>query len=91
MVTTLPAGSWLSVLASFSKSDRTVEQAHARAAALSTEQHTAVVVDSDRIPGLNPGYWAVAVVNQSSREAAAAVCTALGKELGTQCYPRQVG
>lgn len=90
IVTELPEGSWIAVLDSPSQTTMTPEQALARAAELSKPGYQAVPVDTNRVPGMNPNYWAIAVVGKTSRAEAAAVCQAVGIPLGDRCYPRQV-
>ncbi|NNG18856.1 hypothetical protein HJ590_04580 [Naumannella sp. ID2617S] len=89
-VTSLPSGSWITVLDSLPKSQHAESEAGARANALRGSA-AVQVVDSDRIAGLNAGYWALAVTGRSSRDQAAAVCGSFGRAVGGQCYPRQVG
>lgn len=90
VVTSLPAGEYLTVLDSLPKASTTVDGALAIAAAVSTDEHEAIVVDSDRIPGLTRGYYAVVVPHLSTREDAEQVCQDLGLDVGTSCYPRRV-
>lgn len=86
-VTSLPSGGWITILDSFPKPERTEADAWSLAESLPG----AVVIDSDRIPGLNGGYWAVALTGSSSRSEAASACSRVGRSVGGECYPRQVG
>lgn len=88
-VTSLPSGTWLTVLDSLPKGERTEAEAWAMADSLSGQARV-VVVDSDRIPGLRAGYWAVAIPGSSSRDQASALCAGVGRSVGGTCYPRQV-
>lgn len=90
-ITTLPAGSWITVLDSLEKDRRTEADAWAMANGLSRPTADVVVVDSDAIPGLNPGYWAIAVIGSTSRAEATDSCAVLGRPVGGSCYPREVG
>jgi len=90
LVTSLEPGSWITVLDSLPKANSTAEQAVARASQLGNEQYRAVAIDSDAIPGLKPGYYAIAVPGAASRQESNAVCAALGITLGDDCYPRQI-
>ena len=90
VVTDLPVGSWVTVLASLPKGSVTAEQAIARAAQESRNGYTAIVIDSDAFEGLNPGYWAVVIPGSDSRNASNAVCDALGIGVNSQCYPREI-
>lgn len=89
-VSSLPSGSWITVLDSMPKSEFTLRQAEQRAAAMRIGNNTVSVIDSDAIPGLNGGYWALGVPGLSSRESAADRCAVFNREVGGQCYPRQV-
>lgn len=91
VVTSLPAGSWITVLDSMAKSRFSAEQALARAAEFSRNGVTATVVDADAIPNFNRGFWAVSVIGHASRADANAVCGTLGLSVGNNCYARQVG
>ncbi len=88
VVESLPSGSWITILDSLPKEEVSLSQADAMAEALGP---MVSVIDSDAIPGLNGGYWALGVTGGGSRAEAAAVCGALGREAGGSCYPRQVG
>lgn len=90
VVTSLPSGSWVTVLKSLPKDIVTPENALEQAADLGDDQHRPVVIDTDAFGNLHPGYWAVVVPGQSSREESNAVCDALGIGLGDHCYPRQI-
>ncbi|MDI9628111.1 MAG: hypothetical protein QM286_06150, partial [Acidobacteriota bacterium] len=90
-VTSLSRGSWITVLESLPKNEVAVTHAQASASALSVNGYRVVVVDSDAIPGLNPGYWALSVTGFASRDAAVAACPGLGREVGGTCYPREIG
>ncbi len=87
----LPVGTWITVLESLPKTEFSLAQAEAKAAALSAVGRPVSVIDSDATPGLNKGFWALGVTGSSSREAAAAQCAAFGRQAGGTCYPRQVG
>ncbi len=90
-VMSLPAGTWITVLESLPKNEFSLVQAEAKAASLSVAGHPVSVIDSDAIPGLNKGYWALGVPGGYSREAAVALCDTFGRQAGGTCYPRQVG
>lgn len=87
----LPVGSWITVLESLPQQEFSQEQAAARATSLSVAGYPVSVIDSDTVPGLNSGYWALGVPGSSSREAAVALCGVFGRQAGGTCYPRQVG
>lgn len=88
-VTSLSSGSWITVLDSMPKSQRGEQEAWAMADGLSGSARV-VVVDSDRIPGLNDGYWAIAITGSSSRNEANGWCSVMDRPVGGTCYPRQV-
>ncbi|WP_432557972.1 hypothetical protein [Granulicoccus sp. GXG6511] len=88
-VTGLPSGSWITVLDSMPKNQRSEQEAWAMADGLSGRAQV-VVVDSDRVAGLNGGYWAIAVTGSSSRNEANGWCSVLNRPVGGTCYPRQV-
>lgn len=90
IVTELPVGSWVTVLASLPKSEVTAEQAVERAQLESRNGQTAVVIDTDAFAGLNKGYWAVVVPGADSRSASNEVCRALGMAVNDKCYPREI-
>ena len=90
-VTSLSRGTWITVLESLPKDQSSLTQAQVRADTLSAHGFLVVVVNSDTIPGLNPGYWALSVTGFASRDAAVAACPALGREAGGTCYPREIG
>ena len=90
VVTELPAGTWVTVLASLPKNAVTPDQAVERAAKESRDGHTAIVLDTNEFEGLNAGYWAVVIPGADSREASNQVCRDLGIPLGNKCYPREV-
>lgn len=90
-VRTLVSGSWITVLESLPQAERAEADAWSQARSLSTLSVRVVVVDSSAVVGLNSGYWALAVTGSSSRDQARAVCGLLGRELGGNCYERQVG
>lgn len=90
ITTELPAGSWVTVLDSPSKSGMTPEQAIARAAELSSPEHQAIVLDTDAFDGLNRGYWAIAIPGAQSRAASNDICQAIGIPVGDKCYPREI-
>lgn len=90
-VTSLRAGSWIMILDSLPKNEFTIQQAEQRAAGMRTGGRPVVsVIDSDAIPGLNGGYWALGVPGHSSRDSAANQCAMFNREVGGDCYPRQV-
>lgn len=89
-VTSLPSGTWITVLDSMPKSQRGEGEAWAMADGLSGSAPV-VVVDSDRISGLNGGYWAIAITGSSSRNEANGWCSVINRPVGGTCYPRQVG
>lgn len=90
-VTSLPAGSWITILESLPKGEYSLTQAQAQAAGLGGRGPKVSVIDSDAIPGLNGGYWALGVTGHGSRESAVGSCGAFGREAGGSCYPREVG
>lgn len=90
-VKSLPAGSWITILDSLPKNEFSQVQAEAKAVMLSVAGYPVSVIDSDAIPSLNGGYWALGVTGSSSREAAVGLCGVLGRQAGGSCYPRQVG
>ena len=90
IVTELPVGSWVTVLASLPKSEVTAEQAVERAQLESRNGQTAIVIDTDAFTGLNTGYWAVVVPGADSRSASNEVCRALGMAVNDKCYPREI-
>lgn len=89
-VRSLPAGSWITIFDSLPKDEFTLQQAEQRAAGMRSGSYTVSVIDSDAIPGLNGGYWALGVPGATSRDSAAAMCGVFGREVGGSCYPRQV-
>lgn len=91
VLTSLRPNSWLVLLASLSQSDYTAAQALAQAADLDGGSGSVAVVDSSKIPGLAPGYWAIAQVGFTSKAEAAAGCAAVGRPVGDTCIVRQVG
>lgn len=88
-VTSLPSGSWITVLDSLAKHERSEADAWAMATALSRASAPVVVVDTDAVRSLTPGYWAVAVTGSTTRTEAADLCVGFGRPLGATCYPRQ--
>lgn len=90
ILTTLPAGSWVTVLDSMQKSGTTPQRALQRAAELSKAGHTAVPLDTNAIQGLNLGYYAIVIPGQTSRSESQAVCDAVGIPRGDHCYPREI-
>lgn len=90
-VTSLPSGSWITVLESLPKDEYTFAVAQAFAAELADSGSNVWVIDSDAIPGLNGGYWVLGVTERYSRDGAVAVCDTFGREAGGSCYPREVG
>lgn len=90
-VTSLPSGTWITILESLPKNENTLAAAQARATGMAGYGPKVSVIDSDAIPGLNGGYWALGVTGYGSRESATAICGTFGREAGGSCYPRQVG
>lgn len=90
-VTSLPSGTWITILESLPKNENTLASAQARAAGMAGYGPKISVIDSDAIPGLNGGYWALGVTGYGSRDSATAICSTFGREAGGSCYPRQVG
>lgn len=85
------AGEWLLILASVAKADEPRSVAEAKATRLAAKSGRRVVVlDSNLVNGLNPGYWAVVVPGFSSKGAAGRACESFGRALGGDCYPRKV-
>lgn len=80
-------GTWIAVLESLPKSEFTQAEALAKASSMSS---LLSVADIDATPGLNGGYWAIVVLDQPSRAAAASACTRVGREVGPLCYPREI-
>ena len=92
VVTSLPKGSWIAVLGSMRKQNAPGEAAVSRAAQLSASGgHTVVAIDTDAIPGLTPGYYALAVTGLADRDAVRALCPSFGRPYGDTCYARQIG
>ncbi len=80
-------GEWILVLESLDVGTYTLRQAVSRA----SELGPVVVVDSSRMPGLRPGYWAVvSSTSYPSRKAAASHCGDHGRKASGACYPRLV-
>lgn len=90
ILTTLPTGSWVTVLDSLKQSGTTPERALQRAAELSKPGYTAVPLDTNAFVGLNAGYYAIVIPGQSSRADSHAVCDAIGTRRGDHCYPREI-
>ncbi|MFV0452086.1 MAG: hypothetical protein ACK5LS_07555 [Propioniciclava sp.] len=90
IVTSLPAGSWVTVLKSLPQEVVTAENALEQAASLGNAEYQAIVIDTNEFDTLNRGYWAIVIPGQSSRAESNAVCEALGIGLGNDCYPREV-
>lgn len=88
--TSLQPGSWIAVLESLPKSDVTETDAAARIAGFGGSGPV-VLVDTDAVPGLNSGYWTLAIIDASSKEAARAACARVGRDVGPTCYPREIG
>ena len=53
--------------------------------------YTPSAIDSDKIPGLKKGFYAIAVTNLGSYADVKTVCAAMGIPLGNKCYPRTIG
>lgn len=85
------AGSYLLVLASLPKGTTSRAEAQGRADALAVAGHTPAVLDSDSVPGLHGGYWAIAETGFADEAAALAGCATYGREPGGSCYARKVG
>lgn len=79
----------MTVLDSMPKGAHTEQEAWAIANGLSGRAKV-VVVDSDRISGLNNGYWALAITGSTSRNEATNWCSVVNRSVGGDCYPRQV-
>ncbi len=90
IVTELPVGTWVTVLASLPKDAVTAEQAIDRAARESRNGYTAIVIDTNEFSGLNAGYWAVVIPGAESRSASNEVCRGLGMAVNDKCYPREI-
>ena len=90
IVTELPVGTWVTVLASLPKDAVTAEQAVDRAARESRNGYTAIVIDTNEFSGLNAGYWAVVIPGAESRSASNEVCRGLGMAVNDKCYPREI-
>lgn len=90
IVRELPAGSWVTVLDSLPQAGTTPERALERAAELSKPGHQAVPLDASAFAGLNPGYYAIVIPGQASRDESYAVCDAIGTPRGDRCYPREI-
>lgn len=86
----LPSGSWLAVMESMDKSSTSIGTAVAERMRIEGEGGLSVV-DSSQIPGLNPGYWAIAKTHLASKSEVTAVCREYGRSMPTNCYARQVG
>ena len=91
VLTQLPAGTFVAVLDSLPKASTTPEQAVARAAQLSIPTQALAAIDTDAVPGLTPGYYAIGVPGATSRDQVAQLCQALGRSVGGSCYARLVG
>lgn len=87
----LSSGSWITVLDSLDKDDHTWSEAVSRAAGLSNSSYSVYAIDTDPVPGLNGGYYALAVIGGDSRTDATSVCSSFGRAIGGECYPRQIG
>lgn len=84
----VPAGSYVLVLESLPKSERSA----AEALEVSASLPGTTVVDSSATRGMTPGYWAVISGEWwSSSSAAADSCRAYGRSASGACYPRRVG
>lgn len=90
IVTTLPSGSWVTVLKSLRQSSVSAEQAQQEASKLATDKYTPVVLDTNAFGNLNPGYWAVVIPGFSSRAESDAVCDELGLGVGNSCFSREI-
>ncbi|MDO5535887.1 MAG: hypothetical protein Q4F65_14720, partial [Propionibacteriaceae bacterium] len=90
VVTSLPTGSWVTVLASLPKDAVTADQAVQRAQQESRPGHQAIVIDTNSFTGLTPGYWAVVIPGADSRAASDAVCDAIGIPVSDHCYAREI-
>lgn len=83
-------GRWILVLESVPKS-QSLASARGLRGQVDGGDPRVTVIDSDATPGMNPGYWVVAVLDFGSREAAVADCISFGREIGGRCYPTRVG
>lgn len=86
----LKKGQWVLVLESLPKKTKSQKDAYAVASRLAKNRSTAVL-DSNRVPGLTNGYWAVvALPFSTSKNAATSGCRDFGRKVGGSCYARQV-
>lgn len=90
-VTTLPNGTYITVLQSMRKSKVDLNEALARAEEISTDAHKVEVVDSDAISSLRPGYWTLAVTGSKDSKTAKAICGEMNRPFGDHCYLRKIG
>lgn len=89
IVRNLRSGSWITVFDSLPKSEYPVDVARERAKAMAAKG--VVVVDTDAVPGLNRGFWALAIVDAPTEKVARATCAEVGRAVGPTCYPRRIG
>lgn len=89
-ITEATVGRWILVLESVPKS-QSLTAARGLRGQVDGGDPRVTVIDSDATPGMNPGYWVVAVLDFGSREAAVADCISFGREIGGRCYPTRVG
>lgn len=87
-VTSLPSGTYVTILDSLPKGRYSLDTAQQRAVSAGSG---VFVVDSDPIPGLNSGYWALTVGPYSTRSEARSVCASYGRSVGGDCYDRGIG
>jgi hypothetical protein len=82
-------GRWILVLDSLPKAERSIGEAQGAVTAIGDAR--AVLLDSDATPGLNGGFWVVAVADFASRSDATAACAGFGRAIGGSCYPTRIG
>jgi hypothetical protein len=85
----LPPGSRITVLQSMPQGEFTEAQAWDRAREITNSSYPAVVVDSSSVKGLNPGYWAISVL-QNPDASGGTICAAYQRPQGGACYDREV-
>lgn len=91
VVTKLKSGTRIAVLASLPKSRYSAADAADMAASLARGEWKPSVVDTNKIPGLTAGYYAVAVVDLADYDAVKKACAGLGRVAGTdRCYSRTI-
>ncbi|MFP5416045.1 MAG: hypothetical protein ACLGHZ_04090 [Actinomycetes bacterium] len=90
IVTSLPPGSWITVLDSLRQGSTTPEQAIARAQELTFPGYQTVAIDTSAFSNLNPGYYAIVIPGAATRADVSATCQAIGIPVGDDCYARQI-